>query len=82
MIPSYKNEEEKERSKGKYFRKWLYIAAAVVVIILGRSIFAGNSHSTNSYSEKSHAINSGNDVKAAETKTGIDEKEAAAYTAG
>lgn len=51
MIPSYKNEEEKERSKGKYFRKWLYIAAAVVVIILGRSIFAGNSHSTNSYSE-------------------------------
>lgn len=82
MIPSYKNEEEKERSKGKYFRKWLYIAAAVVVIILGRSIFAGNSHSTNSYSEKSHAINSGNDVKAAETKTGLDEKEAAAYTAG
>ena len=82
MIPSYKNEEEKERSKGKYFRKWLYIAAAVVVIILGRSIFAGNSHSTNSYSEKSHAINSGNDVKAAETQTGVDKKDAAAHTAG
>ena len=31
---------------------------------------------------KRQAINSGNDVKAAETKTGIDEKEAAAYTAG
>lgn len=83
MIPTYKNEEEKERPKGKYFRKYLYIAAAAVaVIVLGRNIFAGNSGSMNSYSEKSHAINSGNDAKAAETKTEVDAKEAAAYTSG